>query len=654
MNSQLNFTEAISQSGFETIDFIIWMFYIILLVSLGLFLSRSKAGQKKTPNDYFLAGNTLTWWAVGASLIAANISAEQFIGMAGTGYADGIAIAAYEIIAAITLVIIGKFILPLMMERRIITVPQFLRERYNDGVGLAFSILWLFLYVFVNLTSVAWLGALGIEQILGLQGMEVAIGNMYISMRTIIILALFITTGFYSISGGQTSVAWADVMQATFIIGGGFVTAYFALCAVAGDDGSFIDGFNKIYTYLTTGNYAKDTHFHLIIQQSHNAKAFNNVPGIAAIVGGVWLANFGYWGFNQYIVQKGFSARSVTEAQKGFLFAGFLKLLIPFIVLLPGICAFYMVQNGVDVSRFMGRVAVPDDAYPWFIRNFTPTGVKGLSFAALTAAIISSLASMCNSTSTLFTMDIYKKYINKTASDHRLVNIGRTSSIFALVITFFAVIPLMRDSEQAYQYIQEYSAFIYPGVITVFALGLFWKRASSSAAAWTALATIPLGILFRIWLPNVAFQFRAGYVFIVLFIVFIVISMISQQRIRCERPMKEMQDSMMKWANILGALGLSFIILALIVTIWHRLLPIDATPDNHFIAYLDDIGFHSFYFFGVLVGCSAIFLYSNAKDRVCDPKAMRPNLALFKTPKGYTYGTIIICIVSVLFYILFW
>ena len=501
MNQQLSFTEAISQSGFETVDFIILAVYIILLVSLGMFLSRDKEGKEKSANDYFLAGNTLTWWAVGASLIAANISAEQFIGMSGTGYADGIAIAAYEVMAAVTLVVIGKFLLPIMIERKIFTIPQFLRERYNDGVGLAFSILWLFLYVFVNLTSVAWLGALAIEQILGLQGLAVSIGGLEVSMRMVIIIALFLIAGIYSIYGGLASVAWTDVMQVTFLVGGGLITAYFALCSVAGDDGTFIDGFNKVYTYLTTGDYARDTHFHLVIQESHNESAFANVPGIAAIVGGVWLTNLGYWGFNQYIIQKGLAARNIDEAKKGLVFAGFLKIVIPFIVVLPGICAYYMAQNADQFTQLQGSINVADDAYPWLIRNFTPTGIKGLSFAALAAAIISSLASMFNSTSTLFTMDIYKKYLNKEATDKTLVNVGRIVAVVALVIAAVAVKPLLGGLDQAFQYIQEYSGFIYPGIITVFGLGLLWKRASSTAAVWTAIITIPLGVLFKIIMP---------------------------------------------------------------------------------------------------------------------------------------------------------
>ena len=641
MDTQMSFTEAISQSGFETIDFIILVVYIILLVSLGMFLSRDKDGKGKSASDYFLAGNTLTWWAVGASLIAANISAEQFIGMSGTGYADGIAIAAYEVMAAVTLVVIGKFLLPTMIERKIFTIPQFLRERYNDGVGLAFSILWLFLYVFVNLTSVAWLGALAIEQILGLQGLAVSMGGMEVSMRMIIIIALFVIAGIYSIYGGLASVAWTDVMQVTFLVGGGLITAYFALCSVAGDDGSFVDGFNKVYTYLTTGDHTTDTHFHLVIQESHNASAFANVPGIAAIVGGVWLTNLGYWGFNQYIIQKGLAAKSIDEAKKGLIFAGFLKILIPFIVVLPGICAYYMSQNADQFGHLQGSINVSDDAYPWLIRNFTPTGIKGLSFAALTAAIISSLASMFNSTSTLFTMDIYKKYINKGASDKVLVNVGRVVAVSALIIAAIAVKPLLGGLDQAFQYIQEYSGFIYPGIITVFGLGLLWKRASSTAAVWTAIITIPMGVLFKIFLPDVAFQFRAGYIFIILVTFFIIVSYFDKKYVSVERPSQEDQKSMLLWAKILGGAGAVMIIVAIIVVAMGQ-------------TYLNDIGFQAFIFFGVLVGCNAVWLYSNSKDKKADAKALPIDLGLFSTTRGYTYGAIGICVITMILYIVLW
>ena len=649
-------SEAISQSGFKSIDLIILVLYLVLLVSLGLFLSRNKGGKEKSANDYFLAGNTLTWWAVGASLIAANISAEQFIGMSGTGFRDGIAIAAYEVLAAVTLVVIGKFLLPVMLDRKIFTIPQFLRERYNDGVGLAFSILWLFLYVFVNLTSVAWLGALAIEQILGLQGLSVNIFGLTISMRMLIILCLFIIAGLYSIYGGLASVAWTDVMQVTFLVGGGLITAYVALSEmgkVFGTDA--LGALSRVYADLTTGTHANDVHFHLVIQESHNVNAFENVPGIAAVVGGVWLTNLGYWGFNQYIIQKGLAAKSIDEAKKGLVFAGFLKILIPFIVVLPGICAYYIMQDPQAFSsiHLAGSINRADDAYPWLIRNFTPTGIKGLSFAALAAAIISSLASMFNSTSTLFTMDIYKKYINKDAKDKTLVSVGRMVAVGALLIALVAVEPLLGGLDQAFQYIQEYSGFIYPGIIVVFGLGLLWKRASSTAAVWTAILTIPMGVLFKILLPNVAFQFRAGYIFIILFTFFVTVTYLDKKYIRCELPSEADQKQMLLWAKVLGFAGVLMIIAAAVVTILGVINP-GGNPDTSVIAYLNDIGFQAFFFFGVLTGSSAVWLYSNSKDSVQDVKALPINLKLFATNREYTLGTCGIVLITFLLYALLW
>ena len=644
--------QTIGASGFKTIDLIILVIYLVVLVALGLFLGRTKKGKEKSANDYFLAGNTLTWWAVGASLIAANISAEQFIGMSGTGFRDGIATAAYEIMAAITLVVIGKFLLPIMLKQKIFTIPQFLRERYSDGVGLAFSVLWLFLYVFVNLTSVAWLGALAIEQILGLQNVYIAFGETMISMRMVIVVVLFIVAGIYSIYGGLASVAWTDVMQVFFLVGGGLITAYFALKAAG--DGAAWDGLKNVYTTLTTGDYARDTHFHLVIQESHNPSAFANVPGIAAVVGGVWLTNLGYWGFNQYIIQKGLAAKSIDEAQKGLVFAGFLKLLIPFIVVLPGVCAYYMTQNADQFAMLQGSINVADDAYPWLIRNFAPPVVKGLSFAALAAAIISSLASMFNSTSTLFTMDIYRKYINKDASDKKLVNVGRLTSLAALLIAAVAVKPLLGGLDQAFQYIQEYSGFIYPGIIVVFGLGLLWKRASNKAAIWTAIATIPLGILFKVCLGDVAFQLRAGYIFMILVTMFILISLIDKKFVSCEVPEEKDRTRMMKWARILGGAGVFFIILAAVVVIWGACLPETATPENSVIAYLNDIGFQAFFFFGVLVGCNAVWLWSDANDKKMDVKALAIDLKLFRTSKAYAWGAIGIGLLTLILYITLW
>lgn len=650
MNTQMSFTEALSQSGLESIDYVILFTYLIMLVCLGIFLSYNR--ETKNTQDYFLAGNTLTWWAVGASLIAANISAEQLIGMAGTGYADGIAIAAYEIMAAVTLVIIGKFLIPIMMEQRFFTMPQFLRNRYTNGVGLSFSILWLFLYIFINLTSVAWLGALAIEQIMGFQTLAISIEGFEISVRLIIIFALFAIAGLYSIHGGMTSVAWTDVMQVVFIIGGGLATAYYALGAVAGSDGTISEGWDRLATFALDREYAKDTHFHLIIQESHNAAAFDNVPGIAAVVGGLWLTNISYWGFNQYITQKGLAAYSIHEAQKGFMFAAFLKILIPIIVLIPGLCAFYITQYGD--ATLQNSIHVSDEAYPWFLKNFIPTGIKGLGFVALVAAVVSSLASMLNSTATIFTIDIYRKYINPDASDKKLVAIGRTSAIIALFIALIAANPLLGELDQAFQYIQEYSGFIYPGIAIVFGLGLLWKRASRTAAIWITILTIPLGIFFKLIFPDVAFLFREGYVFMILLILFVTISLSSQKTMPSQTISKLGRDLMRRWSFILGGVAAMSIVAALIVSIGHLLLPEDATPENNVIAYLNDIGFQAFYFFGFLTGACAIFLFTNANSPKQDPRALGINLVLFSTTRGYTYCAIIVCAISLICYALLW
>lgn len=632
-----------NNSGFQTIDFVIVGIYMVLLVSLGLFFSRNKKGEQKTANDYFLAGNKLTWWAVGASLIAANISAEQFIGMSGSGYKIGICVAAYEIMAAVTLIIVAKFLLPIMLKQRIYTIPQFLRERYNEGVGMAFSIFWLFLYVFVNLTSVAWLGAIAIEQILGLEG-----------FRMQIVLALFIIAGIYSIYGGLASVAWTDVLQVVFLIGGGLVTAYFALEAVSGEGKGAWDGLTIIYDKLKS--IPNDTHFNLIVDKSKSPDAFRDLPGLAAIVGGVWLTNIGYWGFNQYIIQKGFAAKSTKEAQKGLIFAGFLKILIPFIVVIPGVTAFVMYNYPQDVPGIQqgyfdmsGAINVSDDAYPWLIRNFAPVGIKGLSFAALAAAVISSLASMLNSTSTIFTMDIYKQHIKKNATDRQLVRIGRITALTALVIALFAVEPLLGGLDQAFQYIQEYSGFIYPGIIVVFGLGLLWKRASSKAAIWTSILTIPMGVLFKIALPDMPFQFRMGYIFIILFIIFVAITYVDISKTKTDLPAEEDRKKMLKWGKITLAAALTFIIAATV----HKILLVSGST-NEVVVYLENIGFEAFFFFGSLIFSVSLFLFSNAKDPYKDPKAVPFELGLFKTDRGFAIGSFGICLLVTLIYILLW
>ena len=657
--------EALKNNGFETIDYVVFGAYIVLLVGLGLFLSRDKKGEEKSSTDYFLAGNTLTWWAVGASLIAANISAEQFIGMSGSAFASGIAQAAYEIMAAATLLVVGKFLLPLMIEKKIFTIPQFLRERYNWGVGLAFSLLWLFLYVFVNLTSVAWLGALAIQQILGLPtDMTVQFAGMEIDqVRMVIILVLFLVAGIYSIYGGLASVAWTDVMQVTFLVGGGLITAYAALSVIGAEVwgcGAF-EALGNIFDWCV--NQPGDKHFNLVVTRQADlypvvngvTDAAGNVvqkedpfftnPGIVLIFGALWLTNLGYWGFNQYIIQKGLAAKSLAEAKKGMIFAAFLKILIPFIVCIPGVCAFYIMNGDGEAlenlrQTLAGGIERSDDAYPFLIRNFTPTFIKGLSFAALAAAVISSLASMFNSTSTLFTMDIYKQFINKNASEKKLVNVGRMTSISALIIALLAVYPLMGGIDQAFQFIQEYSAFVYPGVVVIFGLGLLWKRASGAAAVVCAIGTFAFSILFKFTLPDVPFLVRSGYVFICLVILFVGISLKSSKAVAADELDEKTVKTQLFWSNILFAVAAVSIAL------------FAASFFNDTLAVHGVAG--AMIFFAAITATIGFYLRSNALDSVQDPKLVAIDLNIFETDKAFNIGAFGVIAIITFLYIVLW
>lgn len=646
--------EALSTNGFALADYLVFGLYIVILVGMGIYLSRGKKGEEKSSTDYFLAGNTLTWWAVGASLIAANISAEQFIGMSGSAYRSGIAMAAYELMAAVTLILVAKFLLPVMIERKIFTIPQFLRERYNWGVGLAFSIFWLFLYVFINLTSVAWLGALAIKMILGLPAVNGVLLGMHVDFTLLtIILILFLVAGTYSIYGGLASVAWTDVMQVTFLVGGGLITAFAALNVIGNAldiEGGAFGAFAEIYSHL--GTIEGDRHFHLIVSRNEAIAnivedPYFDIPGIVVIVGALWISNIGYWGFNQYIIQKGLAAKNLNEAKKGMLFAAALKILIPFIVCIPGVCAFYIMNgsyNGVPVAEQLGdllngTIARSDDAYPFLIRNFTPVVVKGLSFAALAAAVISSLASMFNSTSTIFTMDIYKQLINPKASEKRLVNVGRMTSICALLLALIAVYPIMGGADQAFQVIQEYSGFVFPGVVVIFGLGLLWKRASGMAAVVTAIGTFVFSILFKFLMPDTPFLLRMGYVFACLAVLFIGISLASKKAI----PAKPLDESTIRTQLV-----------------WSRVFFVCALAAAAFgiIGYHDDdlrrYGVEAVFFLATMFIVLSIYLRSNAKDKVQDPQAVDIDLSLFHTDRAFNIGSVAVLVVLVVLYTLLW
>lgn len=501
-------------SNFHTLDYIVFGAYAILILSVGLWVSRTKKGQKKTTEDYFLAGKSLPWWAIGASLIAANISAEQFIGMSGSGFAIGLAIATYEWMAALTLIIVGKYFLPIFIKQGLYTIPEFVERRFNTQLKTILAVFWIALFIFVNLTSVLFLGAKALDTILG-----TADGSMI--MWFIIGLAFFAAA--YSIWGGLSAVAWTDVIQVVLLVTGGLITTIIALQHVTPDGGIF-SGLSHVY------NVAGDK-FHMILKKDN--PEFINLPGIGVLIGGMWVANLYYWGFNQYIIQRALAAKSLPEAQKGLAFAAFLKMLIPVFVVIPGIIAYVMFTQPTGTSLIEGVQAAfarpggginYDVAYPWLIRTFIPVGLKGLVVAALAAAIVSSLASMLNSTATIFTMDIYKPYFFKKENNTNLVTIGRITVILALVVAVLLA-PALSSMPQMFQYIQEYTGLVSPGILAVFLMGLFWKKTSAKGAIVGVLASIPIAILLKVLPIEMPFLDQMFYTCVLTMAVILMVSL---------------------------------------------------------------------------------------------------------------------------------
>jgi len=562
-------------TSFTFFDYFVFIAYGIVIVGVGLWVSRTKKGHERDADDYFLAGKSLPWWAIGASLIAANISAEQMIGMSGSGFAIGLAIATYEWMAAATLIIVGKYFLPIFLKKQIYTMPQFLEVRYDNRVRTAMATFWLIVYVFVNVTSVLYLGALALNTIMGIPLLYGIIG-----------LAMF--AAIYSIYGGLTAVAWTDVIQVVVLVGGGLITTILALNAVSGGEGIFA-GLSEIFKnapekfdmILQKGqimlNVVEDG---VIVQKD----AYLDLPGIGVLVGGMWVANLSYWGFNQYIIQRGLAAKSIKEAQRGVIFAGYLKLLIPIIVVIPGIVAFLLVQKEAggaaplgdfnitgamtEFNEDLGHAIVKNDrAYPALLA-FIPAGIKGLAFAALAAAIVSSLASMLNSTSTIFTMDIYKQFINKNISKVKMVTVGRITSFTVLVIAILTAKPLLGNLDQAFQYIQEFTGFVTPGVCIIFIGGLLWKRATPNSALWVAILTIPLSAAFKFFAPGIPFLDRMGYVALILALIFVLISIIES---KVDHPKGILLSKGMfrtGTAFNIGAIGICAILAVLYIIFW--------------------------------------------------------------------------------------
>ena len=479
--------------GLGTLDIAIVLAYLAGIFILAQWVSREKAGHQKDAKDYFLAGKSLPWWAIGASLIAANISAEQIIGMSGSGYAIGLAIASYEWMAAATLLIVGKWFLPVFLRNGIYTMPQFLEQRYGSRIRTLMAVFWLGLYVFVNVTSILWLGAIAVSQVTGMD-----------QMLAVVLIGVFAL--LYQLYGGLKAVALTDIVQVTLLVLGGLLVAGLTLNQL-GEGAGIVAGFHKLWE-------AQPGHFEMILDKDN--PFYKDLPGLSVLIGGMWIMNISYWGFNQYIIQRALAAKDIAEAQKGVLFAAFLKLLMPVIVVLPGIAA-VMLAPGLDK---------PDQAYPTMMR-LLPTGILGLVFAALVAAIVASLASKINSIATIFTLDFYAK-MKPQADQQKLVRVGRTTAAVAVLLGILAAKPLLGSFDQAFQYIQEYTGFFTPGIVVIFVLGLFWKRANEAGALAAAIGSFVLSIVLKLAWPELPFIDRVGLVFLLALALAVIVSLLTR------------------------------------------------------------------------------------------------------------------------------
>lgn len=467
-------------------DYLVFLGYFLVVALYGIWIYNKKKSKTGDSKDYFLAEGSLTWWAIGASLIASNISAEQFIGMSGSGFQMGLAIATYEWMAAATLLIVAIFFIPVYLKNKIFTMPQFLGQRYNETVAMIMAVFWLLLYVVVNLTSILFLGALAVSSISGI--------SFTVCMLGLAFFAIMITLG------GMKVIGYTDVIQVFFLILGGLATTYLALEMVASTFGQsgVINGFNLLTEKV-------DDHFHMILKPDN--EYYIDLPGLSVLLGGMWIVNLNYWGCNQYITQRALGA-DLKTARAGLLFAAVLKLFMPVIVVLPGIAAFLLYKQDIFSGEMLqdGKI-VADRAYPVLL-NLLPVGLKGLSFAALTAAVVASLAGKANSIATIFTYDIYNKIFNKNASEKKQIAIGKITIVLSMVLAV-VIAPFLGIEKGGFQYIQEYTGFVSPGIFAMFILGFFWKKTTSNAALFATIGGFILSVVFKLLPKFVDLSFLA-------------------------------------------------------------------------------------------------------------------------------------------------
>ena len=555
-------------------DYLVFLIYFLIVAGYGYYVYRRKQVQSESAShDYFLAEGSLTWWAIGTSLIASNISSEQFIAMSGNGFKMGLAIATYEWMAALTLIIVAVFFIPVYLKNKIYTMPQFLSQRYNGNVAMIMAVFWLLLYVIVNLTSILYLGALAINGISGIQ--------LDLCMYGLAFFAIVIALG------GMKVIGYTDVIQVVFLIFGGLVTTYLALNKVAELNGQtgMVEGFN--YMFDQSGD-----HFHMILDRSNSN--YPSLPGLTVLLGGMWIVNLNYWGCNQYITQRALGA-DLQTARSGILFAGFLKLLMPIIVVLPGIAAYVIHMKGGLQTEMLDADGIlnPDKSYPVLL-NLLPVGLKGLSFAALTAAVVASLAGKVNSISTIFTLDIFKKKINTEASEKQLVRVGKITVVVAMLVAAVIAPFLGIDKKGGFEFIQEYTGFVSPGIFAMFILGFFWKKTSSNAALFATIGGFVLSVIFK-FLPQlmnleflsqygfatlveqkdktmafeIPFLDRMGFVFVLCVLMMVVISLWDEKRGIVSKGL-EVDTKMFKVSNgfAVGTLIIVGLLVALYSIFW--------------------------------------------------------------------------------------
>ena len=517
----------------STVDTAIVGGYALFIFALAQWVSREKGTHQKNAQDYFLASRALPWWAIGTSLIAANISAEQIIGMSGSGYVIGLGIASYEWMAALTLIIVGKYFLPIFLKNSIYTMPEFLERRFGPTVRTVMAIFWLGVYVFVNLTSILWLGATAVHTVAGVDLQTALIG-----------LGLF--AGAYALYGGLKAVALTDIVQVSLLVLGGLIISGIALEKIGAGAG-MLAGFHTLTTRFPD-------HFNMIL--SRDNPNYKNLPGLSVLIGGLWVMNVSYWGFNQYIIQRALAAKNIRAAQQGILLASSLKLLMPVIIVLPGIAAIALAPH----------LAHPDEAYP-HLMALLPTGLLGLVFAALIAAIVASMGSKINSIATIFTMDVYRP-LRPEASQRHLVLIGRCTAAVALIIAILTAKPLLGSFDQAFQYIQEFTGFFTPGICVIFLLGMFWERCTAAGALTAAVSSALLSLVLKWTLPSLPFMDRVGLVFLACLVLAVALSLLGKPRHEALKVEIKQIDYSTSTGFNLAALVITAVLVGIYWTFW--------------------------------------------------------------------------------------